>query len=529
MNHAIRMLAYGAIVFSLTQGPALAQAPVDEQGNVIGDFEAAKAGTTGDDGIPLRTGSELQDLVGPIALYPDDLLAVVLPAATYPLQVVQAARFLEDLEADPSLEPDPEWDDSIVALVNYPEVVELMNEDLDWTWELGEAVVAQQEDVIEAIAQFREQAYAAGNLKSDERQTVSRNDDVIEITPVSEEVIYVPYYEPSRVVVYQPRPVYYYYPHSYPVYYYPYPYGYSFASGYFWGVTTAFTIGWTNHRLRVYHHSYLGHPYYGHHYWETWWYRRPPIHVYNNVYVNNGYPGYPPVSHHYEGDAWRPAGYTRLRHGDQRITRNRYYPNPATAGSTAASRNNGSVSSRVTRSVGSAGLSSSDRRAAGSVNDMRRAISANDRIRAAADANRTAPQPAGAGLRRGGDSVSRMREALGESRNRQTVTSVSRPDQATRTPSARSPLPEQRSNIVQPRTPLRRAPSPALSSPERRSSPAPAYRAPQPPGRSNPPASSPSRQSVQRPAPDRAASPPAARPDSRGTRTTREAPGARHR
>ena len=121
---------------------------------------------------PLLSSAELQELVGPIALYPDDLLAVVLPASTYPLQLVQAQRFLDDLKSDSSLQPDESWDDSIVALINYPEAVELLNDDLDWTWRLGEAVVAQQADVIAAVESFRDRAYAAGNLKSDEHQTV---------------------------------------------------------------------------------------------------------------------------------------------------------------------------------------------------------------------------------------------------------------------------------------------------------------------------------------------------------------------
>ena len=99
---------------------------------------------------------EIEELVGPIALYPDDLLAIVLPASTYPLQVVEAGRFLEELESDATLEPNEGWDDSIVALLNYPEVVEMLNDDLDWTWRLGEAVVNQQSDVIAAIESFRD-------------------------------------------------------------------------------------------------------------------------------------------------------------------------------------------------------------------------------------------------------------------------------------------------------------------------------------------------------------------------------------
>jgi hypothetical protein len=167
--------------------------------------------------IELASPEELYDLVGPIALYPDDLVAIVLPASTYPLQVVQAARFLEDRKRDSNLEPDGEWDDSIVALLNYPEVVALLNDDLDWTYDLGEAVLNQRADVLDAIQDFREEAYAAGNLRTDDRQTVARDDGTIEITPANPQVIYVPYYEPERVVIYQTVPVYHYYPRRYNV------------------------------------------------------------------------------------------------------------------------------------------------------------------------------------------------------------------------------------------------------------------------------------------------------------------------
>ena len=304
----------------------LAQVPVDDEGYPIGDFENASPGSDqaaygeaelGNEGIPLLSAAELEDLVGPVALYPDDLLAVVLPASTFPLQVVQAARFLEDLESNPDARPNPEWDDSIIALINYPEVVELLNEDLDWTWRLGEAVVAQQADVVMAVEGFRNRAYAAGNLRSDDRQHVSHDDGVIEITPVQEDIIYVPYYEPERVVVYQPRPVYYYYPRPCPVYYYPYPDSYAFNRGYFWGVTTAFTIGWRNDHLRVFHHSYRGHPYYGRRYWNRWWYRRPSINVYNTSYVRNRRN----VNRYSTGDTWRPSRRTRVYDANGRITR----------------------------------------------------------------------------------------------------------------------------------------------------------------------------------------------------------------
>jgi hypothetical protein len=320
----------GLIAVALVAVPiaGCAQVPVDEHGNEIGTYPAEAAEyerPIGNEDIPLLGAAELQELVGPIALYPDDLLAIVLPASAYPLQIIEAGRFLEQLEEDPSLQPNEEWDDSIVALLNYPEVLELLNDDIDWTWRLGEAIVAQQEDVVAAIEEFRDRAYAAGNLQSDEYQNVTRNDGVIEITPVSEDVIYVPYYEPERVVVYQPRPVYYYYPRAYPVYYYPYPSWYYFDHGPFWGVTTAFTIGWVSHNLHVYHHSYYGHPYYGHSYWDRWWYRRPSINIYNTTYVRNSQVT---INRYYGGDRWRPRVDRRdhIPARQPRIMSHRYQP-----------------------------------------------------------------------------------------------------------------------------------------------------------------------------------------------------------
>ena len=321
-----------------------AQVPVDEAGNPVADYEPEAVAGSEERGI--LSGPELEGLIGPIALYPDDLLAIVLPASTYPLQIVQAARFLEDLKSDPSLKPDPDWDDSVVALSNYPEVIEMMADDLDWTWRLGEAVVAQQPAVIAAIERFRDRAYAAGNLKSDDHQTVAQDDGVIQITPVADDVIYVPYYEPESVVVYQPRPVYYYYPRPYPVYYYPYPAGYSFNYGFFWGVTSAFSVGWYTDSLNIYHHSYHGHPYYGHSYWNNWWYRRPNIHTHNTYYVNSN--NRVTSNRYRDGDYWRPQHRRTVRSSDQRVTRTRYFPNPNTASTNTAASNSLAPSTRGT-------------------------------------------------------------------------------------------------------------------------------------------------------------------------------------
>ena len=144
---------------------------------------------------------QLTKLVGPIALYPDDLVAIILPAATNPLQIVQADRFLEKRKADPKLPIDDKWDDPVKSLLNYPEVVKMMSTDLDWTSELGEAVVADQGAVLEAVQTFRRKAQAAGNLKTDDKQVVKTEKEVIMIVPADPQVIYVPQYNPTTVVV----------------------------------------------------------------------------------------------------------------------------------------------------------------------------------------------------------------------------------------------------------------------------------------------------------------------------------------
>ena len=317
------------LALSVASGQALSQVPVDENGRALpvyaGDqFDDTIIEEHEDSAELVLTAVELEELVGPVALYPDDLLAIVLPASTYPLEVVQAARFLEQLESDSSLKPDEEWDESIVALLNYPDVIQMMDNEIDWTWRLGEAVISQQNDLIAAVESFRDRAYAAGNLKSDEHQKVSYDEGTIEIVPVSEEIIYVPYYEPTEVIVRQTRPVYYYYPDPYPVYYYPYPVDYRFRSHYFWGVTTAFTIGWSNHNLHVYHPSYWGHPYYGRYYYGHY-YRRPSITVYNNWYVNNRHSN---ARYRYrDGDHWRPRSRAGSRQNEPRVRNYHYSPN----------------------------------------------------------------------------------------------------------------------------------------------------------------------------------------------------------
>lgn len=154
---------------------------------------------------PLYTQQQLDQMLAPVALYPDSLLAQVLMAATYPLEVVQAQRFVE---ARPGLQgeglaravaPMP-WDPSVKALVQFPSVLVMLNDRLDWTQQLGQAFLGQQASVMDTVQNLRERARIAGTLESSPQQRVVVQEDVIEIVPVNPQVVYVPYYNP--VVVY---------------------------------------------------------------------------------------------------------------------------------------------------------------------------------------------------------------------------------------------------------------------------------------------------------------------------------------
>ena len=206
---------------------------------------------------------ELDQLLAPIALYPDDLLTNVLMASTYPLDVVQAARWRKEpanakIKGDAlvkELQP-KDWDPSIKALVQFPDVLETMSDKLDWTQKLGDAFLAQQDEVLDEIQFLRQKAEAAGNLKSNKQQTVSTEagaagQEVIVIEPASPEMVYVPVYEPT--VVYGS----WWYP-DYPPYYWSYP-GASYVNGFFWGTGIAIAgsiwgwnhFDWRHHDINV--------------------------------------------------------------------------------------------------------------------------------------------------------------------------------------------------------------------------------------------------------------------------------------
>lgn len=143
---------------------------------------------------------DLQALTAPIALYPDLVLVLTLQASLAPLDIVQAQRFLEAYAEDPTLEPDPDWDESVIGLLNYPSVVRRMSEDLDWTAQLGEAVITQLGGVQDAIQEIRNFMHAIGGLQSDDKVTVIVEGDIIRIQPTDENAVFIPQYEPAALL-----------------------------------------------------------------------------------------------------------------------------------------------------------------------------------------------------------------------------------------------------------------------------------------------------------------------------------------
>jgi hypothetical protein len=209
-----------AFLVALLLAPGLAIAQTDQGGAAPNPFKP----------------EELEQIAAPIALYPDPLIAQILMASTYPLEVVQAARFakanasLKGTQLDDALKKET-WDDSVKSLVAFPQVLTMMNEKLDWTQNLGDAFLGQQKDLMDAIQRLRGKAEAAGTLKSTSEQTVTvapappqqivvqqAPPQIITILPANPQVIYVPTYNPTIVYGAWPYP-------AYPPYYY-YPPGY---------------------------------------------------------------------------------------------------------------------------------------------------------------------------------------------------------------------------------------------------------------------------------------------------------------
>lgn len=199
---------------------------------------------------PVFKQEELDQLLAPISLYPDSLVSQILMASTYPLEVVMAGKWVEqnkDLKDDAlatALEQQT-WDPSVKSLVNFPQVLDMMNQKLDWTQKLGDAFLAQQKDVLDTIQKLRAKANEAGNLKTTKEQVVKVEKETIIIESASPQVIYVPSYDPFFVYGpwwYPAYPPYYYYP---PGYYGGSP-AFYFAAGIFLGAAWGYAWGGCN-------------------------------------------------------------------------------------------------------------------------------------------------------------------------------------------------------------------------------------------------------------------------------------------
>jgi hypothetical protein len=201
---------------------------------------------------------ELDQMLAPIALYPDSLLAQILMAATYPLEVVQADRWtkanrnLTGDQLNDALDQN-DWDPSVKALVPFPQVLTMMSERLEWTQKLGDAFLDQEDEVMDTVQKLRARAEAAGNLRDTEQQRVIVEEGDIVIEPAQPEVVYVPVYDPF--VIYGP----WWYP-AFPPFFFPPPPGVIVVRGFgFWprivvGRTWGHAWGhwdWHHHSINV--------------------------------------------------------------------------------------------------------------------------------------------------------------------------------------------------------------------------------------------------------------------------------------
>src|SRR5262245_47144883 len=152
---------------------------------------------------PPLSADELDELLSPVALYPDPLLAQILPAATEP-QDIAAAHAWITAGNDPDNIDDQDWDPSVLALGRFPTVLKMLADYPDWTEDLSYAFATQQEDVMDSIQRLRAQAQEAGSLISTPEHEVVADDDGIQIVPANPEVIFVPVYDPQIVFVQQP-------------------------------------------------------------------------------------------------------------------------------------------------------------------------------------------------------------------------------------------------------------------------------------------------------------------------------------
>ncbi|HFB65992.1 MAG TPA: DUF3300 domain-containing protein [Aeromonadales bacterium] len=266
--------------------------------------------------------AEIDQMLAPIALYPDSVLSQVLVAATYPVEIIQANRWVikhPDLDANEAMEAvkNKDWDASVKALVPFPRILAKMSEDLEWTQNLGDAFLQDEKVVLDRIQSLREQAYTAGTLKDVENLKVVKEEKTIIIEPAQAEVVYVPYYDP-RIVYGSWRWA------NYPPYYWDYPYSgyYSPYNRFYWGpgIHLSFGFGfgfnWYSNSL-VYVDNYYPYRYYNSrqvvrsHYARRW--QHNPYHRRGAVYRSRV------VTHRYHSN--RPARAERYSSRSNSVSR----------------------------------------------------------------------------------------------------------------------------------------------------------------------------------------------------------------
>jgi Protein of unknown function (DUF3300) len=215
------------------------------------------------EGNPTFSQQELDQMLAPIALYPDSLLSQILMAATYPLEVVQAARWSSAnsaLKGDAAVQAvnSQNWDPSVKSLVAFPQVLQTMDQKIEWTERLGDAFLAQQSQVMDTVQKLRQKAQEAGNLSSNSQIQVTQSEDSIEVEAANPDVVYVPYYDPY--VVYGS----WWWPNYPPVFWAPW-YGYGWYGGFAWGIGIGigvdFSYGswdWRTHRVYTHNPRYSG-------------------------------------------------------------------------------------------------------------------------------------------------------------------------------------------------------------------------------------------------------------------------------
>jgi hypothetical protein len=211
-------------------------------------------------GASLFSAGELEDLLAPIALYPDPLLAQILPAATFVGQIDEAARFVRMYGVTSEIDLQ-DWDVSVKAVAHYPEVLFMMDQRMDWTTSLGQAFINQETQVMNTIQRLRAEALAHGNLVSSAQQQVIVDGGIIRIVPAAPDIIYVPEYDPQVVYLESPPPT------SLLVF---------FGTGFIIGAWLNRDCDW--HRHRIYYHGWEGGGWIGR--------ARPHIRLRHDVYIN---------------------------------------------------------------------------------------------------------------------------------------------------------------------------------------------------------------------------------------------------